>query len=303
MRQARAALLAASALIAAAAIVRPAAAQDVPAATGEAAPPSPPPAAETLAAPPAPTAPPSLPEKLGQVPGTWDLSRDGTNRRCVMTLVLDSGEAGQRLRFPAGCRRALPVLNSVAGWLFVDGAVRLVDRNVRPVLDFAKRPDQRSLVAQAEGGERYSLVPLDIVAMRPADAAAAPETAPTDPASPAPSPLQTAAPVAAELQPPATASAATASAGPAPGLYALDRFQQRDTCRINLDGVGGGVRIVPGCHDSGLEVFDPVRWRYAKGRMTLTAKRGHSIDLVPSGDGRWRRDPEVGTTFVLRRVD
>ncbi|MGU3559947.1 AprI/Inh family metalloprotease inhibitor [Methylobacterium radiotolerans] len=298
MRQAQAALLTASALIAAAAIVRPAAAQDVPAATDEAAPPSPPPAAETLAAPPAPTAPPSLPEKLGQVPGTWDLSRDGTNRRCVMTLVLDSGEAGQRLRFPAGCRRALPVLNGVAGWLFVDGALRLVDRNVRPVLEFARRPDQRSLVAQAEGGERYSLVPLDIVAMRPADAAAAPEIAPADPANPAPSPLRTAARVPAELQP-----AATASAGPAPGLYALDRFQQRDTCRINLDGSGGGVHIVPGCQDSGLEVFDPVRWRYTNGRMTLTAKRGHSIDLVPSGDGRWRRDPEVGTTFVLRRVD
>jgi len=296
VRQAQAALLTASALIATAAIVRPAAAQDVPDATDLAAPP--PPAAETLAAPPAPTAPPSLPEKLGQVPGTWDLSRDGTNRRCVMTLVLDSGEAGQRLRFPAGCRRALPVLKGVAGWLFVDGALRLVDRNVRPVLEFARRPDQRSLVAQAEGGERYSLVPLDIVAMRPADAAAAPEIAPADPANPDPSPLRTAARVPAELQP-----AATASAGPAPGLYALDRFQQRDTCRINLDGSGGGVHIVPGCHDSGLEVFDPVRWRYTNGRMTLTAKRGHSIDLVPSGDGRWRRDPEVGTTFVLRRVD
>jgi hypothetical protein len=296
VRQALAALLAASALIAIAAIVRPAAAQDVPAATEEAAPPPPPPPAGTLAAPPVPVAPPSLPDRLGQVPGTWDLSRDGTNRRCVMTLVLDSGEAGQRLRFPAGCRRALPVLNAVAGWLFVDGAVRLVDRNVRPVLDFAKRPDQRSLVAQAEGGEGYSFVPLDIVAMRPADAVAAPETAPANPTSS--SPLQTAAPVPAELQP-----AATVSAGPSPGLYALDRVQQRDTCRITLDGSGGGVHIVPGCHDSGLEVFDPVRWRYVNGRMTLTAKRGHSIDLVPSGDGRWRRDPEVGTAFVLRRVD
>ncbi|MEE7492655.1 AprI/Inh family metalloprotease inhibitor [Methylobacterium oryzae] len=298
MRQAQAALLAVTALIATGAPVRPAAAQDVPAATDEVPSPAPPPAAETLAAPPIPAAPPSLPERLGQAPGTWDLSRDGTNRRCVMTLVLDSGDAGQRLRFPAGCRRALPILNGVAGWLFVDGTVRLVDRNVRPVLDFAKRPDQRSLVAQAEGGERYSLVPLDIVAMRPADAATSPGAEPAVTTSPGPSPLQTAAPVPAELQP-----ATTASAGPAPGLYALDRFQQRDTCRITLDGTGGGVHIVPGCHDSGLEVFDPVRWRYANGRMTLTAKRGHSIDLVSSGDGRWRRDPEIGTAFILRRVD
>ncbi|MBP31259.1 AprI/Inh family metalloprotease inhibitor [Methylobacterium sp.] len=295
MTPAQAARLAASALIAMGAVARPAAAQDVPAATVE---PGAPPAAETLAAPPVPSAPPSLPERLGQAPGTWDLSRDGTNRRCVMTLVLDSGDAGQRLRFPAGCRRALPVLNGVAGWLFVEGNVRFVDRNVRPVLEFTRRPDQRSLVAQAEDGNRYSLVPLDIVAMRPAGAAGSPESEPAAAASPNLAPLQAAAPVPAELQP-----AATASAAPAPGLYALDRFQQRDTCRITLDGTGGGVHIVPGCHDSGLEVFDPVRWRYANGRMTLTAKRGHSIDLVPSGDGRWRREPEVGTAFVLRRVD
>lgn len=295
MTPAQAARLAASALIAMGAVARPAAAQDVPAATVE---PGAPPAAETLAAPPVPSAPPSLPERLGQAPGTWDLSRDGTNRRCVMTLVLDSGDAGQKLRFPAGCRRALPVLNGVAGWLFVEGNVRFVDRNVRPVLEFTRRPDQRSLVALAEDGNRYSFVPLDIVAMRPAGAAGSPESEPAAAASPNPAPLQAAAPAPAELQP-----AATASAAPAPGLYALDRFQQRDTCRITLDGTGGGVHIVPGCHDSGLEVFDPVRWRYANGRMTLTAKRGHSIDLVPSGDGRWRREPEVGTAFVLRRVD
>jgi hypothetical protein len=269
----------------------PAAAQDAPQV-----PTAPEPAAsETPAAPPAL---PSLPEKLGEVPGTWDLSRDGTNRRCVMTLVLDSGEAGRRLRFPAGCRRALPIMNGIAGWLFVDGGLRLVDRNVRPILEFTRRPDQRSLVATQESGEHYSLVPLDIVAMRPAVAAS--EAEPAAPA-PTPSPFQTAAPLPAELQPAATATAV--APGPAPGIYALDRFQERDTCRITLDAAGGNVRIVPGCHDGGLEVFDPIRWRYANGRMTLTAKRGHSIDLVPSGDGRWRRDPEVGTTFVLRRVE
>jgi hypothetical protein len=269
----------------------PAAAQDMPAAIPDQASPAP-------AEPAAPVAPPSLPEKLETVPGTWDLSRDGTNRRCVMTLSLDSGDAGRKLHFPAGCRRALPVVNGVVGWLFVDGAVRLVDKNVRPILDFARRPDQRSLFAQTEGGERYSLVPLDIVAMRPSGAAAETEAAAS--ANPPPAPLQAAAPVPAELQ---RAATATAAPGPPPGVYALDRFQERDTCRITLGAAGGGVTIVPGCHDGGLEVFDPVRWRYANGRMTLTAKRGHSIDLVPSGDGRWRRDPEVGTTFVLRRVD
>lgn len=276
----------------------PAAAQDDPAVPAE------PDAADTppLAAPPAaplaaPPALPGLPERVGEVPGTWDLSRDGTNRRCVMTLALASGEAGRRLHFPAGCRRALPIMNGLAGWLFVENGLRLVDRNVRPILDFSRRPDKRSYVAKLENGEQYSLVPLVTAAMRPGGAAAEVDT--ESPATPKPAALQAAVPVPAELQAPA----ATAGPGPAPGTYALDRFQEHDTCRLTLDGTGGGVRIVPGCHDGGLEVFDPVRWRYANGRMTLTAKRGHSIDLVPSGDGRWRRDPEVGTTFVLRRVE
>lgn len=249
---------------------------------------------------PAPAAARSLPDRLGDVAGTWDLSRDGTNRRCVMTLLPDNGEAGRRLAFPAGCRRALPVVNGVAGWLFTDGAVRLVDRNVRPVLMFARRPDQRSLVASAGGDERYSLVPLDIAAMRPPTPEASEPTGLRD--TTAPAPLQTAPTVPGELTR-ATAIEAPAGPAPPPGVYALDRFQERDTCRIVLDGAGGGVRIVPGCKDGGLEVFDPVRWRYADGRMTLSAKRGHSIGLVPNGDGRWRRDPEVGTTFVLRRVE
>ena len=35
----------------------------------------------------------SLPADIAGVPGTWDLSRDGSTRRCVMTL---SGESGRR---------------------------------------------------------------------------------------------------------------------------------------------------------------------------------------------------------------
>ena len=50
-----------------------------------------------------------LPDRFTGVPGTWDLSRDGTNRRCVMTLGIDNGPVGRKLAFPAGCRRALPI--------------------------------------------------------------------------------------------------------------------------------------------------------------------------------------------------
>lgn len=230
----------------------------------------------------------TLPEGRAGVPGTWDLSRGGTNRRCVLTLAAESGEAGQKVRFPAGCRRAVPVVAAVAGWLFADGVVRLVDRNVRPVLLFAKRADQRSYVAKAEAGETYALVPLEIAAMRPPGPADTAPAAPPDEAGTRPAP----------------AEAPAAGPGPGPGLYALDRYRDRDVCRLDLgDGPGAPVRLLPGCRDSGIAVFDPASWRGAKDRMTLVARRGHIVDLVPAGDGTWRRDPETGVAFVLRRIE
>ncbi|WP_336486470.1 AprI/Inh family metalloprotease inhibitor [Methylobacterium nigriterrae] len=241
---------------------------------------------------------PSLPETLAGVPGTWDLSRDGSTRRCVMTLTSESGEAGKRLRFPAGCRKALPIMNAIAGWLFVDGAVRLVDRNVRPVLLFTRRPDQRSLLAQAESGEAYSLVPLQIAAMRPPEPT--PEPAGAQAAREAPA----AEPGAAQVRP-AAPEPPYAGPRPAPGVYALDRYREKDVCRLELTGEAAPapVHVLSGCRDSGLEVFDPVSWRFTSGRLTLSAKRGHTVSLVPTGDGGWRREPETGTTFVLRRLE
>ena len=260
------------------------------AASAQEAVPAPEPPAAGASAAPAPYAI-TLPERRGGVPGTWDLARDGTNRRCVMTLAAESGDAGQVVRFPAGCRRAVPVVGAVAGWLFADGVVRLVDRNIRPVLAFAKRPDQRSYVATAESGESYSLVPLEIVAMRP-------------PSLVEPAPVEAAPPAAAAEPVPTPAAASGPGRGAPPGVYALDRLLNRDVCRLDLGGgAGAPVRLLPGCRDSGIEVFDPATWRTSEGRMTLVAKRGHAVNLVPTGDGTWRRDPETGVAFVLRRVE
>lgn len=249
---------------------------------------------------PARTLPPpeveTLPTKVAEVPGTWDLSRDGTNRRCVMTLLKDRGPAGQQVNFPAGCRRALPVMANVAGWLYADEAVRLVDRNVRPVLLFKRRPDRHSYGATADGGETYSFVPLDIAGMRPPE-----PDPPQASAAPPATDLTTDAPPVVPATPAAIAAPAPAGA-PLPGTYLLDRLRQQGTCRLAFEA-NGTVKLLAGCQDEGIEVFNPVMWTYVDGRMTVTAKRGHSITLVPAGEGRWRRDPEVGATFVLRRVE
>ncbi|WP_313901575.1 AprI/Inh family metalloprotease inhibitor [Methylobacterium sp. J-076] len=262
--------------------------------------PSPPPPA---AAPQSPDQPEeTLPTKVADVPGTWDLSRDGTNRRCVMTLLRDRGPAGQKVNFPPGCRRALPFMGNVAGWLYAEETVRLVDANVRPLLLFKRRPDRRSYAA-TENGETYSLVPLDIVGMRPPGAEPPPpEAAPAPAPAPVPVPEPLRQPAGAAPRAQTAAGTPDDGAAPRPGTYLLDRFRQQGTCRLDL-GAGGAVKLLPGCQDEGMEVFNPVRWHYAGGRLTLTAKRGHTIGLVPNGDGGWRRDPEVGTTLVLRRAE
>lgn len=261
-----------------------------------------------FAAPPPAPAPsvPSFPEdtlptKVADVPGTWDLSLDGTNRRCVMTLLRDRGPAGQKVNFPAGCRRALPLMGSVAGWLYADEAVRLVDANIRPVFLFKRRPDRRSYVA-TEKGETFSLVPLDTIGMHPPSAEPPAAEAATPVPAPATVPDLAQPAVVAPPVVPAPATASVDNSAPQPGTYALDRFRQQGTCRLGL-AEGGAVKLLPGCQDEGMEVFNPVRWRFANGRMTLVAKRGHTIDLVENGAGGWRRDPEVGTTLVLRRTE
>lgn len=274
-----------------------------------------PPAAQPEAAAPPPAAPAekplkALPENFGEAVGLWDLSLDGSNRRCVLTLAAENGANGRIVRFPAGCRRALPLLAEVAGWLFADGGVRLIDRNVRPLLQFSARADKQSLLAKSERGEAYSLVPLQTVAM----------LQPLSEPAPAP-PVEGVAPDGAAVgdvpglrqipgsQPVLPANAiAPRSPGPAPGIYALDRFSEKDVCRIELGSEpptgkdAASARLLPGCRDNGITVFDPATWRFANGHMTLRSTRGHAVNLVVNGDGSWRRDPDVGTTFVLRRV-
>lgn len=253
------------------------------------------PASDPAPVSPAPSAPAgglaTLPDTLAGAAGTWDLSLEGGMRRCVLTLALDTSPNGRVVRFPAGCRRALPILAGIGGWLFTgDEGIRLVDRNARPLLAFAKSPDGMSLGATAESGERYNLVPLQIAASRPPvpGAAAAAPVATAEPGAPAP---------------------AAPAEGPALGLYALDRATQKDVCRLEFSAPteaekeGAAVRVLPDCRDSGITVFDPVSWRFANGHLTLKSRRGHAVNLVAIGEGRWRRDPEIGVTLVLRKVE
>ncbi|MEH3116299.1 MAG: AprI/Inh family metalloprotease inhibitor [Methylorubrum populi] len=267
-------------------------AQETPSVPGPDVPADAPAPAETA---PAPGGLAALPETLAGAAGTWDLAREGGMRRCVLTLSMDASPSGRAARFPAGCRRALPLMAGITGWLFTSEGLRLVDRDARPLLAFTKNADGMSLGATAENGERYNLVPLRIAAMQP------------PPASPAagagrPTPVAAEAGAAVPATPPVPD-------GPAPGLYALDRAARKDVCRLELaaptetERDKAAVRMLPDCRDSGITVFDPVSWRFANGHLTLKARRGHAVNLVAVGEGRWRRDPDIGVSLELRKVE
>lgn len=334
-------------------------------AQGRTVPEAPPPAPRP--APPTPTGPSSessaqaLPTSVGDAVGIWDLALVSGGSSCTLTLTGDSGPNGRVVQIPGNCRRSMPILQGIAGWLFGDGGVRLVDRNIRPLLQFLPSDNGRHFVARA-GGRSYMLSPVQLgdpgpVAQPPVSTApmtAAPPTSATPPSvetvlrSDTPTsipdiaaarPIPGSQPVLPantilrpeEVQPPAPlpvsspastppkpatppAAEKPGSDRPSPGIYALDRSTEKDVCRIALDARPASLasapdttlapaRLLPGCRDSGITVFEPVSWRFANGHITLKAKRGHSVNLVTNGEGAWRRDPDVGTTFVLRRVE
>jgi hypothetical protein len=230
------------------------------------------------------------PSALEDAAGRWDLSLDGASRSCRVMLALDESAVGRTLRFPAGCRRALPILNGMGGWTLAEKKrLNLLDAQGAVALQFEQEAED-VLVAKAATGEVFRLErPEDRVQPirlppPPPPPIGVPQMTPIDPAT---------APPLASL----------------PGTYVIDRYSEREVCRIDLRrGVLAGgsgrfeARVMDGCRDLGLAAFDPVAWRYEAGRLTLTARRGHEVTLISDRDGHWRRDPEVGATLILRKV-
>src|SRR3954449_1004595 len=65
--------------------------------------------------------------------GAWEMSLDGSYRKCRVTLGPEDLGSARPLRFPAGCRRALPILNATAGWAFENGLIRFLGKDGEPV--------------------------------------------------------------------------------------------------------------------------------------------------------------------------
>ncbi len=261
--------------------------------------------------------------------GPWEMLLHDTPRKCAMMLRAGSANAaGREIAFPAGCRRAMPVLADVAGWtLTSDRQLVLDDRSGKAVLNFAPGasdhlfalgPEGETYEMAATGGQQFAQATPTGNGFQPAPRASAPavaapgttqqqqaQGAPANAAAPRQGATSQSAPRTA---PPAltTSSAVTHYPGKVSdlgGRYVILREGAeggKDVgCMLTLDdrarGPGGfKAQLAPACRDNGIVVFEPTGWHFDRGRLVLTARKGHSAMFDYHADGSWWKDPKEG---------
>lgn len=239
--------------------------------------------------PPLPKGAETAPDTVRPLIGAWNLEQVGAPRQCTITLGAEQSGPGRQLRFPATCRRALPIIGQIVSWSVAEGGgLRLNDEAGKAVITLTK--SSAGLNGKGTDGQDYLLDPKD----HPRSARPVP-----------PSAAERAATAAA--RPTVVNLAAAPATDAVPGRYVTMRQQNREGCRLMLEAgaanapSGAPARFDGRCDDTGLTIFDPVGWRYAAGRLSLVARKGHSVDLVFE-NGQWRKDPAVGAPLMLRKL-
>jgi hypothetical protein len=229
------------------------------------------------------------PEALRPFIGAWDIEKLGASRKCTVTFGAEAAAQGRQLRFPATCRRALPLLDDAVAWDVANGAPRLLDGSGKALLSFDEKADPGRR-GKGSDGAQYGLDPKGYAraAQRPA-----------------PSRAELAATAAA--RPTAVDPASAPAAASLPGRYAVMRQVGREACTLVLSTSTSGTAGTSEasfdglCPDTGLTIFSPVAWRYEAGRLELIARKGHKVELIFE-DGRWRKDPAVGAPLMLKKL-
>ncbi|ATQ67541.1 MULTISPECIES: AprI/Inh family metalloprotease inhibitor [Methylosinus] len=103
-------------------------------------------------------------------------------------------------------------------------------------------------------------------------------------------------------------AAGAGRSGAVAGRYAILRADDKDTgCMLTLYERARGAgefraQLAPACRDQGVVIFDPVGWSLERGRLALTARKGHQAHFEQQADGVWRRDAKEGKALALKRL-
>lgn len=90
------------------------------------------------------------------------------------------------------------------------------------------------------------------------------------------------------------------------GRFSVWRTEDKDTgCMLTLDArahAPGGYKaqLAPACRDNGMVIFDPVSWSLERGRLVLTARKGHKAHFERRDGGAWVRDAKEGKALSLK---
>ena len=150
-----------------------------------------------------------------------------------------------------------------------------------------------TLAAQASSAQGLQPTPGIITRELPGPATT---TAPAKPTPVTEKPL-----TAAEKTAPAPVAGAAARPNDVAGRYIILREGGKDVgCMLTLDDKARAsngdlkAQLAPACRDQGIVVFDPVAWRVERGRLVLTARKGHAATFEKQADGAWWKDPAEG---------
>ena len=152
----------------------------------------------------------------------------------------------------------------------------------------------RAASAQAIQSAPLPAAPAIITREAPRPAAAKPAPV-VDKAAP------TQAPAPAVAAQSAVAASAPARLNDVAGRYIILREGGKDVgCMLTLDDKARAsngdlkAQLAPACRDQGIVIFDPIAWRVERGRLVLTARKGHAATFDRQGDGAWWKDPAEG---------
>ena len=179
-----------------------------------------------------------------------------------------------------------------------------------------ERPWRRlplAALALALGGQIASAQAIQSIPLPAAPAIItreAPKPAATKPAPIVDRPAPTQAPAPAVAAQSAAAASAPARPNDVAGRYIILREGGKDVgCMLTLDDKARAsngdlkAQLAPACRDQGIVVFDPVAWRVERGRLVLTARKGHAATFDRQGDGIWWKDPaEGGKPLGVRKI-